>query len=416
MSSDEQNAHPISQDQPPIPKEIWALGIAVFFVNLAAVMVRGFTAIYMKTLGVSAGWIATIDGFNEAISFLMKMLSGVYSDYLRRRKLIIVLGYGFMLVSRPIFALASSIYEIVPARILERLGNGIQASPRDALVGDFAPTSIRGACYGLKNSLATGGSFVGAAVGLILMFYSDNYKMVFWAAVIPAGIAVLIMQFCVKEPEQNLHPVDHKPRHPIHLRDLPRLGQQFWWLMVVVGIFMVAQLGEWIMILHAHETFGLSGKLTPLVMIVYNLTYSSISYPAGRLSDKIGRYNMLAIGFVFLLLGDLFQALATNVYFVFIGIAFCGAQMAVTQSIFMSLVADSVPKDLRGTGFGVFYLICAIAVFVSNSTLGHISDAYGKETSFFISMGVTLFSLLFLFAIKPSREKENELKDNELKG
>ena len=155
MSSDKQNLNDTNSSTPPIPKEIWGIGIAVFFVNLAAVMVRGFTAVYMKSLGYSGGWIATIDGVNEGLSFIMKMLSGVYSDYLRRRKLIIILGYGLMLISRPIFAFASSIQAIILSRVLERLGNGIQATPRDALVGDFAPKSIRGACYGLKNTLAT---------------------------------------------------------------------------------------------------------------------------------------------------------------------------------------------------------------------------------------------------------------------
>lgn len=405
MSSDNQDPNCSSEQPPSIPREIWGLGAAVFFVNLAAVMVRGFTAVYMKSLGVSGGWIATIDGFNEALSFIMKMLSGVYSDYLRRRKLIIILGYSLMLVSRPIFALASSIHAIIISRILERLGNGMQASPRDALVGDFAPKSIRGACYGLKNTLATGGSFAGALIGLILMYYCDNYHIVFWLAVIPAAIAVLIMSIYVKEPKKNIHPADHKPRHPIHLKDFPRLGRKFWLLMIVVGIFMMAQLGEWIMILHAHETFELPGKFTPLVMLMYNFTYSSVSYPAGRLSDKIGRYNTLSIGFSFLILGDFFLATATSLTAVFIGIALCGAQMAVTQSIFMSLVADSVPEDLRGTGFGVFYLICAVSVFFSNMTLGHISDEFGKDTSFFISMGMAIVSLMLLFVIRPSKKK-----------
>ena len=237
------------------------------------------------------------------------------------------------------------------------------------------------------------------------MYYCEDYHMVFWLAIIPAGIAFLILALYVKEPEKNIHPADHKPRHPIHLADFPRLGRRFWLLMIVVGIFMVAQLGEWILILHAHETFELPGKFTPLVMLIYNFTYSSISYPAGRLSDKIGRYNTLAIGFFFLILGDYFLATATTLTEVFIGIALCGAQMAVTQSIFMSLVTDSVPEDLRGTGFGVFYLICAVAVVCSNTTLGHISDEFGKGTSFFISMGMASLSLILLFVIRPSKKK-----------
>lgn len=393
------------EENPSIPKEIWAIGIGVFFVNLAAVMVRGFTAVYMKSLGVSSGWIGTIDGFNECVSFIMKMLSGVYSDYLRRRKLIIIIGYGLMLISRPIFAAASSVHAIIISRILERLGNGVQASPRDALVGDFAPKKIRGGCYGLKNSLATAGSFVGAFIGMMIMLYLNDFGMVFWWAILPASIAVFIMAVYVREPEKNVHPADHKPRHPIHFSDFPRLGRQFWLIMIVVSVFLMAQLGEWIMILHAHETFGLQTVFTPTVMMMYNLTYSSMSYPAGRLSDKIGRYNSLAVGFCFLIAGDYFLAMADSLWMVFAGIGLCGAQMAVTQSIFMSLVADSVPEDLRGTGFGIFYLVCAVSVFVSNTTLGHISDSFGKPTSFLISLGIAALSLIILFLIRKPEGK-----------
>lgn len=405
MSSDKSelcSSGEICDLKPGIPGEIWGLGLAVFFVNLAALMVRGFMAVYMKSLGISTGWITTIDGVNEGLSFIMKMLSGVYSDYLRRRKFIIILGYAFMLISRPMLALTSSMYVLFFSRVLERLGNGIQASPRDALVGDFAPKAIRGACYGLKNSLATAGSFAGCLLGWRLMKdWNADYNTVFWLAVIPAGIAVLIMAVFVKESEQNIHPADHKPRHPIHFSDLPRLGRKFWMLMTVVAIFMMAQLGESIMILHAHENFDLDWMDAPTVMMVFNSTYSLMSFPAGRLSDKIGRYNMLAVGFAFLIAGDFFLATATTLPTVYIGIALCGAQMAFTQSIFMSLVADSVPKDLRGTGFGVFYCVCAISVVCSNSALGHISDAFGMQTSFFLSMGVAAVSLVMLFFIRP---------------
>ncbi|HXF90619.1 MAG TPA: MFS transporter, partial [Candidatus Nitrosotenuis sp.] len=180
-----------------IPKAIWGLGIAVFFVNLSSVMIRSLAAIYMKTiLGVGTGWIGIVEGVLEGLSFLMKMMSGVFSDYLRRRKLIIVIGYGCMMISRPIMALFASLHAVILARALDRLGNGIQASPRDALVGDFAPQEIRGACYGLRISLGTAGSFLGALCGLVLMYlHNDDYQKVFLLATIPAAIAVAIMVF-----------------------------------------------------------------------------------------------------------------------------------------------------------------------------------------------------------------------------
>ncbi|MBX3456781.1 MAG: MFS transporter [Candidatus Paracaedibacteraceae bacterium] len=405
-----------NNDTPPIPKDIWAIGLAVFFTNLSSVMVRSISAIYMKTiLGAGSGMIGTIEGIVEMLSFLMKMMSGVYSDYLRRRKFIIILGYFFMFLSRPLIAAFGNLQAVISARFLDRIGNGIQASPRDALVGDLAPKSIRGACYGLRISLGTAGSFAGAVVALGLMFWhGENYQMVFWLASIPALLSVIILATQVNEPKITENHVtiatteEKKGRHPMHLSDIPRLGKPFWMLMIVVGIFMIAQLGEPILVLHAHESFQLSGKFIPLILIVYNSTYSSVSYPAGKMSDKIGRINMLIVGFLCLLIGDILLSSAQDLWIVFIGIAMCGAQMAITQSIFMSLIADSVPKDLRGTGFGVFYLICAISVFISNAGSGFIAEAMGERYAFIASLVIGSISLiaLLMFAKKISPKEK----------
>ncbi len=399
-----------NQELPSIPPAIWGLGIAVFFVNLSSVMIRSLVPVYMKSvLGVATSWIGILEGIVEGLSFLTKLLSGVYSDYLRRRKFIIVLGYTLCLLSRPLMAIFSTFHAVVAAKILDRLGNGIQASPRDALVGDLSPQPIRGACYGLRISLGTAGSFFGALFGLMLMYWNDDdYQKVFWLASIPAMISVLIMTFMIREPEQNMHPKDKQLRKPIHLSDIPRLGRDYWLLMVVVCIFLIAQLGEAIMVLHAHQNFGLLGKNTPLILLIYNSTYSLFSYPAGRLSDQFGRYNVLAVGFVCLIVGDLLLAYATNVETVLIGVAFCGIQMAVTQSLFMSLVADSVPEDLRGTGFGMFYLICACSVLISNSAAGLIADYYGESMSFICSMFIAIFALLLLLIISPRKKQQLE--------
>lgn len=386
---------------PPIPKPIWGIGLAVFFVNLSSVMVRSVSAVYMKTiLGAGSGMIGTIEGIVEMLSFIMKMMSGVFSDYLRRRKMIIVLGYAFMFLSRPIIAAFGNMQAVISARILDRLGNGIQASPRDALVGDLAPKSIRGACYGLRISLGTAGSFAGAVFALGLMFlHNEDYLMIFWLASIPALIAVLIMTFFIKDPDPGVPVVETRPRKPIHMDDIPRLGRRYWLLMIVVAIFMIAQLGEPIMVLHAHETFQLSGKYIPLILIVYNSTYSSVSYPAGKLSDRIGRINMLIVGFCCLLVGDICLSAAADLWTIFVGIALCGAQMAITQSIFMSLVADCVPEDLRGTGFGIFYLICAVSVLISNTGAGFIAEIMGERYAFVASLIVASFALIALLVL-----------------
>lgn len=400
-----QHSSPESSAPSTIPKAIWAIGSAVFFINLSSVMIRSLATVYMKAvLGTATTWIGMIEGIVEGLSFLMKMISGVFSDYLRRRKLLILLGYGLIFISRPVLGVFSSIQAVVAARVMDRLGNGVQASPRDALVGDLSPEDIRGACYGLRMSLSTAGSFGGALLALVLMHWrDDDYQLVFWLASIPAFIAVVIMACAVREPEHHLNPEDRQARHPIHIADIKRLGRPYWLLMIVVSVFMVAQLGEAIMVLHAYSNFGLLGEKIPIILLIYNFTYSVGSYPAGRLSDQLGRYNLLALGFVFLIAGDLILARAMNLEMMLLGVAVCGLQMAATQGVFMSLITDSIPKDLRGTGFGMYYLICAASVFISNTGAGWLAEHYGESVSFYASAGVATIALILLWVIKPRR-------------
>ncbi len=395
-----------SSSVPPIPKAIWGLGLAVFFVNASSVMVRCLSAVFLKSVvGASTGLIGFLEGVVEGTSFVMKAFSGVISDYFRRRKIIIWIGYALIALSKPLLALSNTFSVVFAARFFERIGNGVQATPRDALVGDIAPPERKGACYGLRLGLGTAGSFFGALLGWILMYTTSNdFRQVFWLAMIPAIIALVILSIFVKEPEKNLHPVDHKPRHPIHWDDLPRLGKPYWLLMIVVGIFMVAQLGEALMIIHAHQNFGLHQGDAPVILLVYNSTYSTSSYPIGLLSDRMSRYSLLACGFFVLILGDLLLATATTLSMALIAVALCGLQMGITQSMFMALVADTVPEDLRGTGFGIYYLISAISVVIAHSSTGHIADLYGESCAFAASLVIAIIALVVLLIVMPKKK------------
>ena len=396
-----------------IPKQIWGISWAVFFINTSSVMVRCIAAIYLKTIvGVATGWIGLLEGIVECMSFVIKTFSGVISDYLRRRKMFMTIGYVLIAISNPILALWSSFGAVCFARVITRLGNGIQATPRDALVGDIAPAKSRGACYGLRVGLGMAGSFAGALIGWILMYQSsNNYQHVFWMATIPAVIAVLIVLIFIKEPKINLHPKDHKPRHPIHWADIPRLGGKYWRLMAVVAVFMVAQVGEPFMVLHAHQNFGLQQADAPLILLIFNATYSASSFPVGILSDRMSRYHLLAIGFAVLIGADWVLATATNLTTVFIGIALYGLQMGIHQSMFFTLVADTVPDDLRGTAFGVYYLISAISILMANIGAGIIAQVLGESMAYFASFLIGSLALLLLFYLMPKqKKKKNEGK------
>jgi len=366
-------------------------------------------------MGVTSVWIGILEGAIEAISFFMKLFSGVLSDYLKKRKNIMLIGYALTAISKPLLGISSSYAAIFTSRIVERLGNGIQSTPRDALVGDIAPAQHRGACYGLQRSLGVIGSILGALLAMCAMYWTnDDFRLVFLLASIPATIALAILYFAVKEPKHAHYANDIKvsknsERHPIHLRDLMRLGREFWALMIVVAIFMLARISETFIVLDAHKNFGLPKSYAAAIMILYNITYCLCSFPIGLLSDRFGRYKLLIIGIGSFMIADLLITMAPNLYVLFAGVLFWGCQMGISQNIFASLIADLVPEDLRGTGFGVFYLISGLSVILGGLAGGIVAHLYGEGSAFLMSFIIAGLSMGALLLFAPGKKKRIDI-------
>lgn len=398
-----------SPQRPMIPTTVWLLGAVMCLINISFVVIYSLSALYLNvSLGISTIWIGLLEGAVEASSFVMKLCSGLVSDYLRRRKRIMVIGYFFTVISKPILALSSSFGIVFAARLFERLGNGIQATPRDAMVSDIAPAKHRGASFGLMRSLGTAGSFCGGVLGVAAMWYTNNdFQQVFWIATIPAFFAFLILIIFVKEPKQHVTPEGNivplrSEKRPIQATDIFLLGKPYWMLMGVVSIFMIARVSETLMVLHAHNNFGMEKTFAPFIMSMYNFTYCLSSYPSGRLADKFGRHSVLAFGIASLIISDFFLYSATSLWGVFLGVFIWGIQMGVVHNSFVTLIADYVPEDLRGTGFGFYYLIGAASSMVAGLGGGTITHHFGVTYTFFASMVVAVFSLvaLLIFSYK----------------
>lgn len=397
--------HSTSSSLSSIPKLVWTLGWMMFLVNLSYLMIYSYVGIYMKKLGMSMGWIGVLEGLAEACSYLLKLFSGMFSDYLRRRKPVMVVGYIMIVISRIIFSLAHTITPLFTARLIERLGNGIQATPRDTMVADVSPKHSIGAAYGLKRTLAQAGSLTGALVGIWAMLWvNGDYEKVFQLATIPSFIAILILFFFVHEPRKFAHSAvsaeiplpEDKKRTPFRLSNLPLLGLPFWLLMLVSAIFMLSRFSETFLTLHAYTNFGLESAYAPTVMLTFNAGWCLSSYPIGVLADRMNRYWFLAMGILFLVLADFYLASATTLTWVYIGCFFWGVQYGVTQNVFLSLIAEMVPHDLRGTGFGCYYIICAVSAYFADHLTGLISQYYGQPTAFSVSGVIAIVSLATL--------------------
>ena len=363
-----------------IPAAVWALGLVSMLMDISSEMIHSLLPMFMVgALGMSAFAVGLIEGLAEATALIVKVFSGTLSDYLGRRKGLALLGYGLGAVTKPLFALASGAGSIVTARLIDRVGKGIRGAPRDALVADVTPPEIRGAAFGLRQSLDTVGAFVGPllAVGLMLLWAND-FRAVFWVAVVPGVLSVAVLAWGVREPASQ---GGVRRTNPIRRENIRRLGAAYWGVVAVGAVFALARFSEAFLVLRA-QNIGIPMALVPLVMVAMNLVYAAAAYPFGKLSDRVSHTRLLAWGLVVLILSDVLLATAQHWTLVIAGVAVWGIHMGMTQGLLSAMVADATPADLRGTAYGVFHLASGLAMLVASAVAGLLWDAVGPAATF----------------------------------
>ncbi len=382
-----------------IPAGIWALGFVSMFMDISSEMIHAALPIYMVTaLGTSTLAVGVIEGIAEATASVTKVFSGALSDWLGKRKLLAALGYGLAAATKPIFPLATSLDWLIAARFIDRVGKGIRGAPRDALVADIAPPELRSACFGLRQSLDTIGAFFGPLLAIALLWLTANdFQAVFWVAVVPALISVILIVFAVKEPASSNKP--RTVRIPLSLDELGRLDSRYWWVVAIASLFTLARFSEAFLILRA-ESIGLPLPLVPIVLVLMSLAYSLSAYPAGIVADKSGRMTILIAGLVMLALADIVLALADNITAVAVGALLWGLHMGCTQGLLASLVAEVAPPDLRGTAFGVFNLLTGLALLLANVLAGFLWDIAGPKGTFLTGSLFAALAVLALGAVR----------------
>ncbi len=378
-----------------IPRGIWVLGGVSLLMDTSSELIHSLLPVFLvNVLGSGVLAVGLIEGVGEATGAITKVFSGALSDYLGRRKLLAVLGYGLAAASKPLFPLASTVDMVFGARFIDRIGKGIRGAPRDALVGDLAPPELRGASYGLRQSLDTVGAFLGPllAIGLLVLL-ADNIRAVFWIAVLPAVLAVVLLVVGVHEPR---HRAADRVRVPLRLADLGQLGTSFWWVVIIGGGLTLARFSEAFLILRV-QALGLAIALVPLVLVVMNVVYSLSAYPAGVMADNGGRRRLLGAGLLVLIVADLVLALAPGVVTALVGVALWGLHMGLTQGLLATLVADTAPAERRASAFGIFNLVTGVLLLLASLLAGGLWDVLGAPATFVASAGFALLAGLGLY-------------------
>ena len=381
-----------------IPSGIWALGFVSLLMDISSEAIHGLLPLFMvTTLGASVFTVGLIEGLAEATALIVKIFSGVASDWLGRRKGLAVLGYGLGALAKPLFALAPVTGMVLAARLIDRVGKGIRGAPRDALVADLAPPEMRGAAFGLRQALDSAGAFIGPllAVGLMLA-WAGNFRAVFWAACVPALLAVALLLVCVREPERR---PDARRTNPLRRENLKRLEGAYWRIAGIGAVFTLARFSEAFLVLRAQQG-GLPLALAPLVMVAMSLVYAATAYPLGKLSDRMNPQTLLALGLAVLIAADLVLASSAHWLTVLAGVALWGLHMGMTQGLLAALVAGAAPDDLRATAFGMFNLVSGIAMLIASALAGLLWDSLGAPFTFYAGAAFSALALLMVWKMR----------------
>ncbi|MEI5997973.1 MFS transporter [Paraburkholderia bengalensis] len=378
-----------------IPRSVWVLGCVSLFMDVSSEIVHSLLPMFlMASLGASATTIGIIEGIAEATAPVVKVFSGTLSDYLGNRKWLAVAGYGLGALSKPLFAIAPTVGVVVAARVIDRVGKGIRGAPRDALVADVTPPHLRGAAFGLRQSLDTVGAFLGPLLAVLIMLtWADNFRLAFWLAVVPGLVAVVLLTLGVSEPVRE---PGARRVNPIRPESLRQLGANYWWVVGVGAVFALARFSEAFLVLRTMGS-GVPIALVPLVMVAMNAVYALSAYPFGKLADTTSHSRLLVAGLIVLIASDVVLAHGTHWSIVLVGVGLWGLHMGMTQGLLATMVAHTAPAQLRGTAFGFFNLSSGVVTLIASVIAGRLWDRLGAATTFYagaVFCAVTIALLL----------------------
>ena len=364
-----------------VPLSVWTLGFVSMLMDISSEMIHALLPLYLVTvLGTSTLTVGIIEGVAEATASITKIFSGALSDWRGKRKLLAAFGYGLVAFTKPIFPLAPTVGWLVLARFVDRIGKGIRGAPRDALIADLTPSDARGASFGLRQALDTVGAFAGPLLAIGLMWLTlDSFSAVFWVAIIPAFLSLLLILFAVRDPQRPVSP--RVVIMPISRGGSGRLPWAYWFVVTVATVLTLARFSEAFLILKA-QNVGVAVTLVPFVLVLMNVVYALAAYPAGSLSDRRDRTTILGIGLLLLIGADAVLVWTESVLGIALGVVLWGLHMAFTQGVLSAFVADTAPEELRGTAYGVFNLATGVAMLFASVIAGASWDAVGPRGTF----------------------------------
>lgn len=378
-------------------RNIFALGFVSLFTDISSEMVFSLLPTFLLGLpGASIAILGFIEGTSEALSYVLRAVSGVFSDKFRKRKSFVFIGYGVSNAVKPFFAIARAPLDVFVIRVSDRVGKAIRTSPRDALLSESVSEKRQGAAFGLHRALDQAGAILGPVIAsTALLMLGLTIRDVFWLSLIPGTIALLLILFVVKE---QVGKADGKFQLFAGIKTV--LKGNFSRLLIVVGVFSLGAFNFSFVLLNAQEA-GIADSFIPLVYAAVNVAHVAVAIPAGVLSDRVGKEKIMLLGYgVFLFTVVLILLLPLNGFDAFLVAVSYGVYFGIVETVQRALIPSYVNSSLRGTAYGVFYLVVGSAFFVSNAVVGSLWEYFGSSAAstycIITSVSAIVFMILFL--------------------
>ncbi|SUX55818.1 putative transporter [Chromobacterium vaccinii] len=385
-----------------MPRGVWVLGVVSLLMDVSSELAHSLLPLFLAgTLGVPVLAIGLIEGVAEATSLICKVFSGTFSDWLGKRKPLLLLGYGLAAFSKPLFPLADSASTVLFARFVDRVGKGVRGAPRDALIADITPPDIRGAAFGLRQSMDTVGAVLGPllAIGLMLL-YRDDIRSALWWSLPPALLAVAAIWLWVREPAE--HGEARAPAFLFSRAVFSQFSAGFWGVAGLGAVFTLARFSEAFLVLRGAQ-LGLPLAWAPLTMVAMSASYALSAYPLGWLSDHVSRARLLQLSLLLLIAADLALGAAAGPAMLLAGALLWGLHLGCSQGLLSALVAQTAPPGLAGSAFGLFNLICGAATLLASALAGALWQAWGAAAAFHGGAAFAAAALLLGLVLRPLR-------------
>ncbi len=386
-----------------MPRGVWVLGVVSLLMDVSSELAHSLLPLFLAgTLGVPVLAIGLIEGVAEATSLICKVFSGTFSDWLGKRKPLLLLGYGLAAFSKPLFPLADSASTVLFARFVDRVGKGVRGAPRDALIADITPPDIRGAAFGLRQSMDTVGAVLGPllAIGLMLL-YRDDIRSALWWSLPPALLAVAAIWLWVREPAE--HGEARAPAFLFSRAVFSQFSAGFWGVAGLGAVFTLARFSEAFLVLRGAQ-LGLPLAWAPLTMVAMSASYALSAYPLGWLSDHVSRARLLQLSLLLLIAADLALGAAAGPAMLLAGALLWGLHLGCSQGLLSALVAQTAPPGLAGSAFGLFNLICGAATLLASALAGALWQAWGAAAAFHGGAAFAAAALLLGLVLRPLRQ------------